>query len=284
MKNILELISHLGSKEEALLYSGEILSPVFGNDIIVARIERLTYTFAIGNVKPGWHVFKAKDTKIARVVRPADLPDRDKYLKALPQLRMNLCFKKEGIYYANSISNSKYNMQPNLLYPIYLTDDRVLDFDRVICRYDGMNLWYDDIDMGADTSKAQYLRESWDKFLTVDKIRYSGLTLDEKSCYAIRLATDEKLKENLKERQLKAEVEHGGGKFISFQEKSDHFNITYSVDGNQYTSHIAKSAGHHVITAGICLNGGDNVFDLKSLISVMREGQDRGLIHRTMRN
>ena len=47
--------------------------------------------------------------------------------------------------------------------------------------------------------------------------------------------------------------------------------------------YIGKDDNHKVITAGICLNEGDQNFNLKALISVMREGQNRGLIHRTMR-
>jgi hypothetical protein len=281
--NILDLISKVGKQEETLLYSGEFISPIFGNDTVVARIEGLIYTFKINKLTPGWYIFKAKDIKVAAVSRTAELSDKDMYLRALPQVRMHLSFKKEGVYYANPLKNNKFKLQHNLLYPIYLTDDRVMDFDRVVCRYDGVNFWYEDIDMSADPTKAQYLRDSLEKFVMVDKLRFSGLTIEEKTCYAIRLATDKKLLEGMKELQIKGDVEHGGGKFISFQEKSDHFKVTFEVEGNRYTSHIAKTAGHKVITAGICLSGGDTAFDLKSLIGVMREGQERGLIHQTMR-
>jgi len=283
MKNILDLISDLGKKEEELLYSGEIMSPVHGNETIVARVEGLVYSFQIPRVKPGWYVFKAKDSKQAKYVRHAELSDRDLYFKNLPQIRMNLCFRKEGVYYANPVKGSKLNLQSNLLYPIYLTDDLVMDFDRILCRFDGENFWHEDLDMGSDPEKPQYLRECLKNLTPSDKIRFKGLTVDEKACYAIRVAMDKKFLENNKELQLRKDIEHGGGRFISFQEKSDHFKIEYEVDGEKYTSHVAKTSGHKVLTAGICLNGGDADFDLKSLISVMREGQDRNLIHRTMR-
>jgi len=87
-------------------------------------------------------------------------------------------------------------------------------------------------------------------------------------------------RERMKEVTLRNDVEFAGGQFIRHEEKNDHYSVTYEVDGQQYTSYISKDPIHQVLTAGICLEGGDKDFDLKSLISVIREGQQRKAIFR----
>ena len=277
--DIFNLIKKIGEQEESLK-GKTIVSPIFNNESIVSKICGLSYTFKITKQEPGWYLFKPLSGYKARKYKMAEPADIEKYLKLLPQIRITLAYKKDGIYYGVPIKNNNLSIPENEILEIYLVDDLPLDFDRVIARYDGENFWYESMDMGNDPSKGSYLRDSFQKRVSPNKIHYKGLNFDEKLAYSIRTKIDEEFKKSREEESLKDDVEHSGGKFISFLDRKDHYAVTLEVDGHKYVAHVGKDHAHRIVSAGICLDGEDNKFDLKSLISLYRRGQDSHLIHR----
>ncbi|MDD5649835.1 MAG: hypothetical protein PHF86_05345 [Candidatus Nanoarchaeia archaeon] len=278
MSNVFDLIKKVGEKEAAIQ---EFISPIFFNEYVATKIEGIVYKFKISQKTPGWYKIQSIDRKTAKTVEQADLSDIDTYLKFLTKIRFILVMKKNNVYFGIPEKSNNLKLPFEQMIPVYLTDDSVQDFDRVIVRFDGANFWYHQLDYSNDISKASYLREKLLKVVDSKKINYSGLTIEEKIAYTLRVTLDKKLVIDKKKTSLKDDVEHAGGEFIKFTEKSDHFSVTYIVDGQQYTSHVSKNESHSVITAGICLSGEDRKYDLKSLITVMREGQHAGRIHRT---
>ena len=201
------------------------------------------------------------------------------YLKYLDKLRLVLVMKKDGIFYGVPDKANKFGLHINDLLPVFLSDDTPMDFDRVITRFDGANIWFDQVDQGNDPAKADYLRTCMTKILDPEKLKFSGLTLEERFAYTLRLTVDKKLVVDRTKDGIKKDVEFAGGAFVKFIERSDHFSVTYRVNGQEYTSYVSKDPVHSVISAGLCLNGNDTRFDLKSLVTVIREGQQRNLIH-----
>jgi hypothetical protein len=279
MMDILNLIEEIGEKEEKIT-DLEFVSPIFFNEYVATRVSGLIYKFTINKVDPGWYRIKPVDTKTAKVTGEADFIEKENYLKNLGKIRMTLVLKRKDVYMGIPDKGNKYGFPVEDLLPVYLHDDTVLDFDRVIARFDGTNLWFESVDINNDPSKADYLRESLEKNIFPSSIKFNGLSLEEKISYLLRHTMEKQLKIERKEFSIKEDVEHAGGQFIRYIERSDHYSVTYMVDGEEYTSHISKNVDRKVISAGICLNGGDNAFDLKSLITVIREGQDRDLIYR----
>lgn len=275
MSDIIDLIDKIGEREEAIT-EHEFISPVFFNTHVATHINGLVYDFKIPSSKPGWYKYRPVDIKRAKMVSEADPIEIDSYMKHLDRLRMVLVYKDKGVYYGVPMKENKYGMPLHNLLPVYLCDDQVMDFDRVCCRYDGLSLWYEAPDIANDPSKAEYLRDQLSKYAESVKLRYPGLNVEERHAYAFRYQVDKKLVQDRKKKKIKEDVEHAGGKFVNFMEGRDFFNVTYEVDGSQYTSTISKKPGHQVITAGVCLSGGDRDFDLKSLITVMRERQEGG--------
>ena len=276
---ILDLIKKVGEQESSLTKK-VIVSPIFHNDTIVTKLCGLNYTFEITKQEPGWYKFKPHNAFKARKYGLAEPDEIERYLKLLPQIRITLAYKKNSIYYGIPMKNNNLGIPENEVLEVYLVDDIPMDFDRVLARYDGENFWYESLDMSNDPSKGLFLRECFEKRLSSDKVRYKGLTFDEKIAYAIRTKIDEEFKKSLQEGTLKGDVEHSGGKFISFIERRDHYAVTLEVDGQRYTAHVGKDRTHRVISAGICLSGEDTKFDLKSLISLYRRGQQNHMIHR----
>lgn len=277
--DILKTIERLG-KQENTLTEKVFVSPVFYNRRIITRIEKILYYLDIPKTKPGWYNFKIIDKKNAQVISLADIHEKQNYLKHLQKTRIILVYKKNEVYFGVPIKGAGFDL--TTLLPIYLCDDSVTDFSKIICRFDGNNLWYDSLDVSGDPAKTDYLNQSLTNLIKPDKIKYKGLSLEEKIAYNIRFEVDVKIKEKLKTDILKQDIEFSGGKYLQSTEKSDHYSVTYEISGHKYTSIISKDHKHQVLTAGICLSGGDTNFDLKSLVSVIREGQNRNLIHRTL--
>jgi len=272
-RQALDLISKLGAAEAAL---PAFISPVFYNDFVITRLHGLMYKFRIAKHKPGWYEFEPEDFKHAKSTGTASLDKIDSYLKKMPKVYATACMKHRDTYIGVVGQNNPVYCGETK--HILLPDDGIMDFDRMVCRFDGANLWYHQPDMLNDPVKADYLRNSLSE--GQKELKHTGLLFDEKAAYSVRYEMTQKYAEELEEVKLRKDVEFAGGKFIKYSEKSDHYSVTYSVDGQQYTSYVSKNPSHSVITAGICLDDTDDRFDLKSLITVMREGQRRRLIYR----
>lgn len=276
-QDVLDLISKIG-KQESSLTQRTFVSPNFNNDTVATRVEGIVYTFSVPK-KEGWFKFQPLNSKKARVVGPAELDEIEGYLKQLGKVRVVLVMKQQDMFMGIPDKTNNFGLGFNNLMPVYLCGDYPSDFDRVITRYDGANLWYERVDTGNDPAKGDYLRECMAKVVLPKDIKFTGLTLEEKHAYAMRLTFDRKLVEDQKKDQLKQDVEFAGGKFIGFSEKSDHFAITYTVDGQQFTTRVTKDPRRMVVSAGLCLAGNDRKFDLKSLVTVIREAQERRIVH-----
>lgn len=285
--DILNAISTLGKSEQDFL--GEtFVAPVVDATKVSAWVGRISHEFAIDRPSdPGWYQFKAVDFKRAKMVGPADIDEIESYLKKLKKVMLVVVMRIDGVYHAMPMKANPHGLDWSRLYPVFLTDDMVNDFDRVACRFDGANLWYERLDFSNDPTKADYLRDMFSKLSGPSTVRFPGLSFEERASYSIRVTLDheareraQKAKEALKGDRIKEDVEHAGGTFLGFREKATQYEVTYAVDGERYTSVVAKDSAHTLISAGICLSGGDREFDLASLITVVREGQHRGLIHR----
>lgn len=277
--SVLDIIKKIGVTESALTKS-VFISPVFSTRIVATHVAGMNYTFEIPKVAPGWHKFRPIDTKRAKLAGKADLSDIESYLKYFDKARLVLVMKKDDVYMAVPEKMNKFGLPAQELVPVFLTDDTVMDFDRVMARYDGANFWFESVDMGNAPDKAEYLRTCLETLQDPSKIKYAGLNFEEKLSYTLRVTLDHKFVEDRKKRVIEEHVTHAGGKLLRFAEKTDHISVTYTVDGEQFTSHVSKDPAHQVIAAGICLAGNDKRFDLKSLITVMREAKKKRIVHR----
>jgi len=279
MEQALDLIRRLGQKENSIT-SMEFISPIFNNMTVVVLIDGLVHKLSVFRTMPGWYRLKPVDLKRAEFRGQADLSETENYLKRLKKVRLVLLSKDGQVAQALPLKGNNIGLEISAPVPVYLVSDFAEQFDTIIAGFDGANLWFWETAPSGDMARAEYLREQLGKGTPAEKIRFKGLTIEEKMAYSLCHALIEKKKELTKEGALKKDVEHAGGQFVKFSERKDHFSVTYKVDGQQYTSYVSKDRGHSVLTAGICLRGGDRNFDLASLVTVLREGQGRGLIHR----
>jgi hypothetical protein len=280
----LDLIEQLGQTERTL-DQREFVSPVYKTREVATRIDGIIYRFRIPRMHPGWYKFRPKDRRRARVVNPCDLSEVEGYLKHLDRIRLVFVRREGDLCFGVPFRGNSFGMDCLRIVPIYLAmDDMAQEFDEVVCRYDGINIWYESMAMSSDPERAEYLRERLSKMISPSRIKFKGLRFEDRVVYGIQHETRKKEEEQRLLRttkgRLKRAVEHGGAVFRDYAERRDHFSVTYTIDGEEYTSTVSKNQGLTVQTAGICLSGGDRDFDLASLIGVIREGMNRDLIHR----
>jgi hypothetical protein len=76
------------------------------------------------------------------------------------------------------------------------------------------------------------------------------------------------------ETRLRQALQMGGGELQGFRERSDSWLVEWTTtDGIRHTSAISKT-DLTVISAGICLSGEDEKFDLQSLVGVVEKRDD----------
>jgi hypothetical protein len=303
--SILDLIEAMG-RQERQITDRVIVSPVFNNCEIVTKLSGLLHTFLIRPTEPGWHKFKPIDLKRADCIGQADFFEITEYLKLLPKIRITLVFRQGMVYYGVPSKNNGRGFKSSDLVPVLLPGDTATDFSTCLCRFDGMNVWFQSVDVACDLYRVDFLSASLTKQALPESLRCPGLTLEERIAYSIRFKMDEAecearaeaekreqeeksraerlRREQQRDKSIKGDVEFAGGKFVKNVERMDHFSVTYEVDGNVYTSVVSKEPTRQILSAGICLSGTDKEYDLKTLVSVIREGQNRDLIHRTSRD
>jgi hypothetical protein len=252
----------------------EIISPIYNQEYVQSRIDGLICRFSIPKgTPPGWHVFVPDSLKTVKIVREAEYSEIQGYLEILQRVKMVTMYKKGLTYFCIPLKNSQLGLDFKEIVPVRLPSDDVFDFDTINVRYDGSTFWYQEKNILSDIFKASYLRESFRSLLPASQLKYHGLSLEEKSAYAIKMNLDKDILEKLKKDKMEKAVTHGGGKLIGFHEYNTHLKVTFSVDGQEYTSTVRKDDSLEVISSGICLSGEDSKFDLKSLVSVFREKQ-----------
>ena len=80
---------------------------------------------------------------------------------------------------------------------------------------------------------------------------------------------EERRRDRSDEARLRGALRFGGGDLTSYRDRGDHWLVEWTTrEGNQHTSAISKR-DLTVVSAGICLSGEDEKFDLQSLVGVV---------------
>lgn len=291
MSKALDLIEELG-RTSSTLNKRVFVCPVYRNRWVATRIDKIVYRFKIRAMNPGWYRFQPITQNKARKIGEAYLAETEAYLRIFNKLRLIMIRRKGDLIFGIPFKGNRFGFESTQIFPVYLAlDDMALDFDEILCRFDGANVWYDQVPMNNDPARSEYLRDALSRHTKPTDINYQGLRLEDKIAYGVRyqlMLEDEerlrkseeaKLMQNTQYRLMRA-VEHGGGVFEGYSERGSNFSVTYTIEGETYTSTIAKDRNLTVLSAGFCLSGGDRDFDLPSLMSVIREGQNKDLIYR----
>lgn len=266
------LFDKLAAEEEDFL-NAEFFCPVIRGRKVRVRISGIIMNLDITKPRSftGWGVFRATSHRTAVLVREASMAEKTNYFNLFPLVRFILCAHKRNVWLGIPAYNSDSRFKFTGMVPISLPHEVQL-FETVMTHFDGSNCWYERTDNRHDPRIAVLLRENIQKLTAFTKLSISGMTQEEREAYNIAFAHELEERKDQKEERIKDALKRGGAQYRSYVERGNTYTVEYTVDGRQHRSVIDRDT-LAVNTAGVCLSGTDDLFDLQSLVGVIREGQ-----------
>jgi hypothetical protein len=262
------------AQAEAAFLSAEFLAPVVRGRGVQVRIAGVRCSLHVAPASfNGWGVFRPQSHSAAKLVRSASARERKRYLSLFPAVRLVVCAVMSGR--VRGVADNPADPRFELTAPVVANLAEGIDgFDTIVARFDGGQFWFDEVDSRADPAIAAYLRGRLADLADPATVDRPGMGAGQRLAYAVAHArhvaaveADEAVSAT---RRLNAALGHAGAALRDFSDLGDSFRVTYTVDGQRHTSIVGKD-DLTVRSAGICLSGLDEQFDLNSLVGVLRE-------------
>lgn len=283
MADVRKLINSLADAV-AKITESEFLAPCVRGGSVRTKVSGLLYTF-----KPmpedfeGWGIFKPLNEQSAKLVEEASFFQIAEYLKLFPSLRVRFAYQLKGqtwLAYPANESDMKQRFAPSATeikpFAVHLVTEGQ-QFETAIVRQIGGVWLFEEIDRRAAPEDAGNLREAWRNKLPTEDLKWKGLTPEMRVCYSI-VFSREKLEQERKlqhqqsrgEKRLRDALEFSGGALREFSDRGDYWLVEWTArNGELHSSAISKDLT--VVSAGICLSGEDEKFDLQSLVGVVED-------------
>lgn len=279
-----EILNRLEDAEQRFV-GQEFLAPVLTGSQVMVRIAGVVCRLQVKSKQPftGWAVLRSLSTNRAEFVRQASLQETARYLALFPSVRLILLDydASSGLHtwLANLAQAGDQRFRFEGPVPLRLAEEGLERFETVIARFDGHEFWYERRDPARDPTLAAYLREQLGTAAEdglppkPEALHKRGLSQEQRQTYAIIRAALVHAVQDADEERLSKALSHAGGKLTSFVKRDEVFVVRYTVDGVEHVSTIQKD-NLTVVSAGICLSGRDQHFDLTSLVGVLRQAVD----------
>lgn len=274
-RRLRDLMNRLAAAEERF-FAADFLAPTLGTGMVHVRIAGIVCHLRVEEDFQGWGIFRPANTGIARLVRPATLAERRRYLEALPLRRLILCRRERRRWLAWPAHQADHRFGEAALIPVRFVEEAQL-FDVVAARWDGAQGWFESLDERADPAAAPYLREALRQMAAPEQVHRRGLSAEQRSAYAVAHALHRQSERDRTEERLKAALAHAGGELTDYVEQPDGYRVEFQIDGQRHVSLVDRD-DLSIQLAGICLSGEDRHFDLQSLVGVLREARSEGIL------
>ena len=279
---IKDILAKLSAKEKNIL-NKEIFSPfVKGGNSIRLKIDGVLYTLRTPAMdRDGFGIFKAIDHSNAIWQRDADEIEKAQYLDLLPKTSLILIYNiGQWLAYPYNLPSFKnqFSADQNMI-SVKLVDNAEF-LDTIDARFDGANFWFNGSKFSVGAEKKDILRERIKNFkYSIPEDLLPGITPEEKFVFDLAVGFHKESSKSNVERRLENEFHKYDASVDGFTERGNTIEVRWRDNKNAktYTSVLDKD-NLSVITAGICLSGGDKKFDLPSLVVVCREGHRRSSI------
>jgi hypothetical protein len=287
-----DILNRLDDAERAFTGS-QFLAPMIGRAGVLVRIAgvvcRMKKLRGLPRAFEGWAVLRATSTSAAEFMRPASLTETAEYLALFPAVPLVLAQRAdEGapgswLAFPAQRGDMRFKIQGPVV--VRLCGEGLERFETVVTRFDGRQFWYERRSPGRDPSLAAYLRAQLLAPVSdglppaKNTLHARGLSAEERDAYGFVRALLAEARRDQVEVRLSEALAHAGAELRAYVERGDAYVVSYLVDGRPQMSTIRRD-DLSVLTAGICLSGEDQVFDLTSLVGVLREADETGRLVR----
>jgi hypothetical protein len=266
--NLINALIH----EEAALRGQVFLAPMLGRGRARIRVRGLVYELDVVGARSGWWMCRMLDAHRADLADVAQPWQRGAYLALWPTLRLVLVEPLHGADWAAVAFNpsdafQRFAIRGPLVVRLVEGGQR---FERVIGRVEGATVWYDEPDRRADPLLAEALRDA----LAAGKVspQLAGLGPGEQAGYALlaerHVAAAAAREAARAERGLRDALMVGGARLVGYEASECGLRVTWERGGQRSVTLV--SASLDVVSAGICLSGEDQRFDLASIVGVVQ--------------
>lgn len=255
-------------KLEKDFLQSEFMAPVLSDSVFV-KIGGILSKF---KVKPinyrGWAILKPINYQFAEYSKECPESLINRYLSSLPKFDFIICDVKDSLGICISNDGRLDSWFP---IKIHLSNNLSI-FSNIKARFDGQNFIY-------DKSNRDYSRISGRmKDALEQNCAINNLGLGYKEAYIYAYNKKQKELFGKKENLIRQAISKAGGDYISYLDISNNTTkVNYEVNGQKFSTKLDNNL--NIISAGFCLSGTDNIFDMQSLITVIKEGQQKDLIN-----
>lgn len=270
-RDVHALLDRMASAERDFL-KAEFLAPVLRGGQVRVRIEGLVLTLRVtGSHEPGWAILRPLSMEKAEILRKPGLPQIRSYLGLFPSVRLLLLTRGEAEWPAVQAQAGDARFRIDGAVPVHLAVG-VEPFERIVARYDGARFLFQEVDRRRSPAIAAYLREALRSGISPDRLRKPTLTAEEKEAYRRVFEALEEAKRSRVEIKLGDALSRADAVLQSYIEHEDAYTVSFSANGRTHRATVRKD-DLTVVSAGLCLSGQDQRFDLQSLVGVIQEAR-----------
>jgi hypothetical protein len=276
----LNLIDAL-ARDEAALRGQAFLALLLGHSRARIRVRGLVYELEVLGARAGWWICRMLDVRRAILVDVAEPWQRGEYLALWPALRLVLVEPLRGddwvaVAFNPSDAFQRFAIRGPLIVRLV---EGGQPFERVIGRVEGATIWYDELDRRAEPATAEQLRDALAAGHAVPSL--GGIGVGERAAYALLtercVAAAQAREARRAELRLRDALMVGGARLVGYEAGAGVLRVTWERDGQRSVTLV--NANLEVVSAGICLSGEDQRFDLASIIGVVREAPQYARFH-----
>lgn len=263
-------------EEEKKLSQTTFLAPIVAGGRVRVRVAGIVYEMKVRTRETGFCILRMVEQGVAEVVETASLSLVAKYLALFPRVRLVLVDQLDKTWWALAYSEADSRLRLSGPVPVRLVLG-CTNFDTIHARFDGATFWFDSVDRKRDPAVSRTLRRSLEADTKPADLRARGMVPSERLAYRMMYLhkhRNDPAETMLDDRtRISEALRHAGATLDSFRytdQNQQYATVRFEMDGQDHVVNV--SVGDLTLqSAGVCLSGQDQDFDLTSVVGVLRE-------------